>query len=142
MGFLQDIFGKIRDDEWVKQAEFENWNDIVYTRKEMDMDDPVQRREYIGSCLQQMEEAAKELDALEFQMDGAFHIQGHSVAWLGEGELALLFVVVQLNIADVDFVLEFRLGSLPVTVGVAGGGDGGELLPLFAAVKVDDFGPF
>ncbi|MBO5620117.1 MAG: hypothetical protein J5959_00635, partial [Butyrivibrio sp.] len=30
-----------------------------------DMDDPVQRREYIGSCLQQMEEAARELDALE-----------------------------------------------------------------------------
>ncbi len=67
MGFLQDIFGKIRDDEWVQQAELENWNDIVYTRKEMDMDDPVQRREYIGSCLQQMEEAARELDALEFE---------------------------------------------------------------------------
>ena len=67
MGFLQDIFGKIRDDEWAKQAELENWNDIVYTRKEMDMDDPVQRREYIGSCLQQMEEAARELDALEFE---------------------------------------------------------------------------
>jgi hypothetical protein len=67
MGFLQNIFGHIRDDEWVKQAEFENWNDIVYTRKEMDMDDPVQRREYIGSCLQQMEEAARELDALEFE---------------------------------------------------------------------------
>ncbi|WP_029232430.1 hypothetical protein [Butyrivibrio sp. VCB2006] len=67
MGFLQNIFGKIQDDEWVKQAEFENWNDIVYTRKEMDMDDPVQRREYIGSCLQQMEEAARELDALELE---------------------------------------------------------------------------
>ena len=67
MGFLQNIFGKIRDDEWVQQAELENWNDIVYTRKEMDMDDPVQRREYIGSCLQQMEEAARELDALEFE---------------------------------------------------------------------------
>ena len=31
------------------------------------MDDPVQRREYINSCLQQMEEAARELDALEFE---------------------------------------------------------------------------
>ena len=67
MGFLQNIFGKIQDEDWVKQAEFENWNDIVYTRKEMDMDDPVQRREYIGSCLQQMEEAARELEALEYE---------------------------------------------------------------------------
>ena len=67
MGFLETIFGKTRDDEWTKQNELENWNDIVYTRKELDMDDPVQRREYIGSCLQQMEEAARELDALELE---------------------------------------------------------------------------
>ena len=67
MGFLETIFGKGRDEEFVRQAELENWNDIVYTRKELDMDDPVQRREYIGSCLQQMEEAARELDALEIE---------------------------------------------------------------------------
>ena len=65
MGFLERIFGKFRDDEGETQLELENWNDIVYTRKNLDMDDPVQRREYIGSCLQQMEEAARELDALE-----------------------------------------------------------------------------
>ena len=67
MGFLQNIFGSSRDEEWEKQIELENWNDIVYTRKDLDMDDPVQRREYIGSCLQQMEEAARELDALELE---------------------------------------------------------------------------
>ena len=55
------------DEDRQKQAELENWSDIVYTRKDLDMDDPVQRREYIGSCLQQMEEAARELDALEFE---------------------------------------------------------------------------
>ena len=65
MGFLERIFGKFRDDEIETQSELENWSDIVYTRKNLDMDDPVQRREYIGSCLQQMEEAARELDALE-----------------------------------------------------------------------------
>ncbi|SFC60386.1 hypothetical protein [Butyrivibrio sp. YAB3001] len=65
MGLLDIIFGRKRDEEWVKQAELENWNDIVYTRKDIDINDPVQRREYIGSCLQQMEEAARELDALE-----------------------------------------------------------------------------
>ena len=67
MGILDNIFKNSRDDEWEQQVELENWNDIVYTRKSLDMDDPVQRREYIGSCLQQMEEAAKELDALEFE---------------------------------------------------------------------------
>ena len=67
MGILDNIFRNSRDDEWEQQVELENWNDIVYTRKSLDMDDPVQRREYIGSCLQQMEEAAKELDALEFE---------------------------------------------------------------------------
>ena len=67
MGLWNKFFGSNRDEEWEKQAELENWNDIVYTRKEVDMDDPVQRREYIGSCLQQMEEALRELEALEFE---------------------------------------------------------------------------
>ncbi len=67
MGLWNNLFGSKKDEEWETQAELENWNDIVYTRKEVDMDDPVQRREYIGSCLQQMEEASRELDALEFE---------------------------------------------------------------------------
>ena len=67
MGLWNNLFGSKRDEEWETQAELENWNDIVYTRKEVDMDDPVQRREYIGSCLQQMEEASRELDALEYE---------------------------------------------------------------------------
>ena len=65
---LFDIFSRnTRDDEWASQTKMQNWNDIVYTRKDVDMDDPVQRREYIGSCLQQMQEAARELDALEYE---------------------------------------------------------------------------
>ncbi|MBQ3795939.1 MAG: hypothetical protein II842_06585 [Butyrivibrio sp.] len=67
MGFLENIFGKSRPAEAAGKAEYENWNDIVYTRKDLDIDDPVQRREYIGSCLQQMEEAARELDGLEME---------------------------------------------------------------------------
>ena len=67
MGFLEAIFGKSRSEENVRSSELDNWNDIVYTRKDLDMDDPVQRREYIGSCLQQMEEAARELDGLELE---------------------------------------------------------------------------
>ena len=67
MGLLDDIFGKNRPDDRVMQEELENWNDIVYTRKDLDMDDPVQRREYIESLLQQMEEASRQLDALEVE---------------------------------------------------------------------------
>ena len=68
MGFL-DIFSKkkLSDEDWARQAGLQDWNDIVYTRSAVDMDDPVQRREYINSCLQQMQEAAHELDALEFE---------------------------------------------------------------------------
>ncbi len=67
MGLFDRIFGKSHDSEWEKQLELENWNDIVYTRKALDMNDPVQRRDYISSCLQQMEDAARELDALELE---------------------------------------------------------------------------
>ena len=67
MGFLENIFGKSHIEEVDTRADLENWNDIVYTRKDLDMNDPVQRREYIGSCLQQMEEAARELDSLELE---------------------------------------------------------------------------
>ena len=67
MGFLETIFGKSHIEEVDTRADLENWNDIVYTRKDVDIDDPVQRREYIGSCLQQMQEASKELEALEME---------------------------------------------------------------------------
>ncbi|MBO6242921.1 MAG: hypothetical protein J6O61_19150 [Butyrivibrio sp.] len=67
MGLLDLIFGKNRPDDRVMQNELEDWNDIVYTRNDLDMDDPVQRREYIESCLQQMEEASRQLDALEVE---------------------------------------------------------------------------
>ena len=67
MGFLETIFGKTHEEEIARNADLENWNDIVYTRKDLDMNDPVQRREYVGSCLAQMEEAARELDSLELE---------------------------------------------------------------------------
>ncbi len=67
MKLLDEIFGRNKVDNRVLQAEYEDWSDIVYTRKDMDMSDPVQRREYVESCLQQMEEAAGQLDALEIE---------------------------------------------------------------------------
>ena len=67
MGIFDTIFGKNTNIDANTKSELENWSDIVYTRKDLDMDDPVQRREYIESCLQQMEEAARELDLLEME---------------------------------------------------------------------------
>ncbi|MCR5155705.1 MAG: hypothetical protein K6C96_03360 [Butyrivibrio sp.] len=67
MGLFDVFTGKTKEEDWAKQSELQNWNDIVYTRKALDMDDPVQRREYINSCLLQMQEASRELDALELE---------------------------------------------------------------------------
>jgi hypothetical protein len=67
MGLFDFLRNEDKQEDWVKQTKLQDWNDIVYTRKDVDIDDPVQRREYIGSCLQQMQEASKELDALEME---------------------------------------------------------------------------
>jgi len=67
MGLFDFFRNEEKQEDWVKQTKLQDWNDIVYTRKDVDIDDPVQRREYIGSCLQQMQEASKELEALEME---------------------------------------------------------------------------
>ena len=66
MGFL-DLFRrkKTRRTEFEEAESYENWNDIVYDRQDVDLDDPAQRREYVESCLQQIEDAQRELDALQ-----------------------------------------------------------------------------
>ena len=65
---LFDIFrDNDRRSDWAEETKLQDWNDIVYTRKDVDIDDPVQRREYIGSCLAQMQEASRELEALEME---------------------------------------------------------------------------
>lgn len=68
MGFF-DLFKKNNQHKVDRsnQQELENWNDIVYTRKDIDIDDPVQRREYVENCLQQMAEASRDLDSLQFE---------------------------------------------------------------------------
>ncbi|WP_029320869.1 hypothetical protein [Butyrivibrio sp. AE3004] len=68
MGFF-DIFKKKSTyrQERHQQNELENWNDIVYTRKNIDIDDPEQRQEYVENCLQQMAEASRDMDALQFE---------------------------------------------------------------------------
>ena len=67
MGLFDILKSSDKRDDWEKETKLQDWNDIVYTRKDVDIDDPVQRREYIGSCLQQMQEASKELETLEME---------------------------------------------------------------------------
>ena len=67
MGLFDILKSSDKRDDWEKETKLQDWNHIVYTRKDVDIDDPVQRREYIGSCLQQMQEASKELEALEME---------------------------------------------------------------------------
>lgn len=87
MGFL-DLFRKNREEEtgeysWVshtnhqendtsekegsKAQHSDNWETVNYSRDGLNVDDAVQRKEYVQSCLQQMEEGNHQLDELQFE---------------------------------------------------------------------------
>lgn len=54
-------------EEEVKEEKPEDWGRIVYSRKSFNVDDSQQRREYISNCAEQMEEASRELENLNFE---------------------------------------------------------------------------
>ena len=60
MGFWSKLFRKKRYQE----SGSEDWENIVYDRDEVDFGDREQRSEYIRSCLEQMEEATREINLL------------------------------------------------------------------------------
>jgi len=60
MGFFNKLFGRKK-----RQKETpEDWENIVYDRKDVNFQDREQRGEYIRNCLEQMEEAAREINLL------------------------------------------------------------------------------
>ena len=66
MGLFENIFKwKRRDDE--PEYEIEDWNEIVYDRDDRQINDKKQRKEYVQGCLEQIAEASKELEELEFE---------------------------------------------------------------------------
>ena len=66
MGLFENIFKwKRRDDE--PEYEIEDWNEIVYDRDDLHINDKKQRKEYVQGCLEQIAEASKELEELEFE---------------------------------------------------------------------------
>ena len=66
MGLFENIFKwKRRDDE--PEYEIEDWNEIVYDRDDLQINDKKQRKDYVQGCLEQIAEASKELEELEFE---------------------------------------------------------------------------
>ena len=66
MGFLKTFFNKKRNIE-EPVFEIENWEEIVYDREDLQVDDKKQRQEYVKGCLEQIAEASRELEALQFE---------------------------------------------------------------------------
>ncbi len=58
-----------RFEDWVfnmeKSENPDDWSDISYNKGNINLDDALQRREYVENCLQQMAEASKALESLE-----------------------------------------------------------------------------
>lgn len=58
--------------DWKKNREepiyeIEDWNEIIYDRDDLQINDKGQRREYVKGCLEQIAEASKELENLQFE---------------------------------------------------------------------------
>lgn len=65
-GFIKKTFN------WKKKTEdpvfeIEDWNEVVYDRSDLKINDTQQRKEYVKGCLEQIAEASKELEALQFE---------------------------------------------------------------------------
>lgn len=67
MGFLKNLFKKKNDDFFPPEEEIESWEEVVYKRDDLDIHDPAQRREYVQGCLEQISEAAKEVESLSYE---------------------------------------------------------------------------
>lgn len=66
MGLLKKLLNwkrKIEDPVF----EIEDWNEVVYDRNDVKINDAQQRREYVKGCLEQIAEASKELETLQFE---------------------------------------------------------------------------
>lgn len=58
--------------EWKKNREepvfeIDDWNEIVYDRDDLEINDKQQREDYVRGCLEQIAEASKELENLQFE---------------------------------------------------------------------------
>lgn len=66
MGILQKLFKRKKTSEEALY-EIEDWNEVVYDREDLQIDDKQQREDYVRGCLEQIAEASKELENLQFE---------------------------------------------------------------------------
>ncbi|MDE6185303.1 MAG: hypothetical protein K2G39_07770, partial [Lachnospiraceae bacterium] len=66
MGFIKKLLQRKKKQE-VPEYEIEDWNEVVYDREDYQIKDKDQREEYVRGCLEQIAEASRELDNLQFE---------------------------------------------------------------------------
>lgn len=66
MGFIKKIWEWFHRD-YDEEYDVIEWNEIIYNRDDVRIHDKEQRREYIRSCLEQIGEATKEVESLQFE---------------------------------------------------------------------------
>lgn len=66
MNLFKKLFGKKKKTE-EPVYEVEDWNQIVYDREDLQINDKEQRQEYVKGCLEQIAEASRELENLQFE---------------------------------------------------------------------------
>ncbi|MBQ7775844.1 MAG: hypothetical protein IJ379_07975 [Lachnospiraceae bacterium] len=83
MSFWQKLFRRRK-----KRYEEENWEEIVYTRDGVNFANSEERNQYVDGCLEQMNEATKELELLsgEYALVTAYLTDTEEVEALPEGE--------------------------------------------------------
>ena len=84
MGFFSKIFRKRKYQE----NGTDDWENVVYDRDHVDFGEEEQRRRYISGCLEQAEEAARELNLLtgEYSLITSYLTDMEEIEALPEGE--------------------------------------------------------
>lgn len=90
MKFWQKLFGKKRQ----RYTEEDNWEEIQFTREGVDLNSNEERDTYINGCLDQMTEAARELELLsgEYSLVTAYLTDTEEVEALPQDEQDALMV--------------------------------------------------
>lgn len=89
MGLLKRLF-KRREEIEEPDYEIEEWDEASYVKEEFQIDDKGQREQYVRECLEQIAEASKEVDNLQFEynMVTSYLKDMEEVESLPEGEKA------------------------------------------------------
>lgn len=65
MGFFKNLFNRKKTIE--PEYDSVDWSEVIYDRDDLEIKDSSQRKEYVKGCLDQIAEASKELEELQFE---------------------------------------------------------------------------